>query len=269
MSDLVPDPKTDKSGFMDTFIDSQDKGAKMTFTITLPGAVYMVEGGKKVNQKAVFNLIDILEKDEEIYLRSTLLNQIFFGTFLTVSLGLIFLAPLIRWLINRKRKDSLYKDGHGVGKTILIMFGMFVLFSFFLGTFMGHLLSSVSLGRIIYGFGSLFFFLIFVQGLVGYLGTDSEVTKEGVFSKNYFMERKIKFSEIKKIEKVKRTSFSYLGKWKVSTLSGVSTHPDKLWHNGHAYRTGLLLHLKGGSTIYCLVRDIDWVFDAIKKRARA
>ena len=253
-------------------IQAKKKGAKISYIIEMPTDVYEIGGGRLFNETkgserttvvAKFDFIDVLTKGDQIYVRSREPNYAMLGILSFIGFGIAFLPPLLRWLIHPKRDKSLYKDGLGILWTILQVISILILnFVFFLAAMLYA--SFPEQGWLI--IGVLLFPVLVLYSIFVYLDFDFEVTKEGVFSKQNFMERRIKFSEIKKVERAEVDSIFMLGDWKVATPSGTKVHPSETWHNGHAGRKGVLLSLKSGKTIYVLVKDIDWVIDSIKEQ---
>jgi hypothetical protein len=243
--------------------EAKKQGANMTYVIDMPGEVYEAGGGRIVEGDAVFDLIDVLTNEKTIYARSRAPNGDFFGWFSLVAFAIILASPLLRWAINRKRKNSLYKEGPGILGTLLFIFFMIVLISVFLFESFSFFSGP---GDLFSGFGLLFFLAIFVYSLVWFLGTDFEVSVDGIFTKQYFMEKRIRFSEVKKIERAEMDSIFFLGDWKVATPTGARVHPSETVYGGKNFRKGVLLYLKDGRTVYCLVRDGDWVIDAVRAR---
>jgi hypothetical protein len=262
------------SGMFDigTLIQAKKKGASISYVIEMPSDAYEVGGGRLVNETdsygrtttvAKFDFIDVMTKGDQIYVRSREPNFLPIFLLTLLGLGAAFLPPALRWLIHPKRDKSLYKDGLGILWTILQVVGILMLNFFFL------------VSAIVYGsfpdqgwvvIGVMLFPALELYSIFIYLGFDFEVTKDGIFSRQNFMEKRFKFSEIKKVERAEMDSIFFLGDWKVATPSGTKVHPSETWYNGHAARKGVLISLKSGKSVYVLVKDIDWVIDSIKEQ---
>lgn len=125
------------------------------------------------------------------------------------------------------------------------------------------------ISQIIWGIFGVFMLTIFIfMWFFSYMGTDFEVSGEGIIYKKYFVKKTILFSEIKKIERAKAGLKLSLGKgvgYRVTTTSGEEVLPTYLERgNGQRWNKGILLFLENGNTVYYPVCDIGWVMEAVK-----
>jgi len=261
----------DSAGFdIGTLIQAKKQGASISYVIEMPGDVYEVGGGRMLNETdsydrtttvAKFDFIDVMVNGDQIHVRSREPSYAGFGFLFLLGLAAALLPPAIRWLIYPKRKDSLYKDGLGALWTIVQMLSIVFLTIFFLVLAMVY---ALGLDQGVVVVGVIFIPALILYSIFIYLGADFEVAKDGIFSTQNFTPKRIKFSEIKKVERAEMDSVFFLGDWKVATPSGNKVHPSETWYNGRSAKKGVLISLKSGRSVYTLVRDIDWVIDSIK-----
>jgi len=258
----------DQEELITQIIEAREKGAKITFNLNMPGTVYEVEGGKISGLNAQFDMIEILEKGEPIHIRSSEVNPVFLAIVGILGFGIILLAPIIHWIIYRKREYSLYKDGHGVVGTITIMLSLYITMSLVFVPIILNFTSPELRNNILLPVFALLFVAMYLKYLFLYLANGFELTREDIFIRKNFMGRKIKSSQVTRVEIAKSDMFYLPGQMKVRTPDGEHIKPDEVLSNGHRSRKGILLYLKGGKTIFALVREINWVLAAFKKRKK-
>ena len=250
------------------------QGLKSKLTIEMPGEIFEVIGGKITTENygkkvAEFNFLEVLAKGTPISVRSRHMNGPVLSIITLLLLLLTIAMPIIRTLMNRKQADSLYKDSPNT-----ILYAVLMLFviipGFYWTSYMFFYASSIEM-RITPLIWAFVYNLGFIVFTALYLGTDFEVTKNGIIYKKFFVKKIIPFSQIKNIERAKiesRFTFKLLVKTYI-TPSGAKVQPTDIVNNLRGgLRKGILIFLKDGRTILYPVRDIDWVIDAVKSRVR-
>jgi hypothetical protein len=185
-------------------------------------------------------------------------QSIDFLTVIAWLLIIIMIAPLfIRPFINRKQEKSQYKDKPGTARFIFSELFLFVVFA---------ISASIHVSNralcIIIAIASAASIVILA---LRYLGTDFEIAANGVTYKKNFKTKTIPFSHIKKVERAKIKGFSWIGRTKTfTTPAGEDIKPTEIIINLRNIRTGIILFLKDGSTIFYPVKETEWAIEAVK-----
>ncbi|MBI4451779.1 hypothetical protein HY642_07445 [Candidatus Woesearchaeota archaeon] len=270
---LKPNMSGLTSGALDAakITEARAQGVKATFILEVPGVVQYASSGTILNRSepgygaVAFDMLDLLAGGKEISVTSTDYNRTAQIIFSALPLLLIVGVPIVRWLFNRKQKKSLYKDRAGTGlyvTVVLVIVSLlfFTMYSFLFGPAENQL--------------AVFFYAAAMSAIITitvlfYVGTDFEVTQEGIVYKSNFAKKSIRFSEIRKVERAKVVGWLrwWWARQTVTTTSGTTVKPtDFVQHAFRLRNRGVLFQLKNGKSVYYRVRDIDWVIETVKGR---